>query len=77
MGGGELIVLDRGSRKEVKRLPLGHSPEGILITPDGSRAYAAVTGDNQIAVIDLKSLAIISHISPGNGPDGMAWAERR
>src|SRR5205807_1900396 len=39
---GELVVLDRASRKETKRLKLGKSPEGILIVPDGSRAYIAV-----------------------------------
>ena len=56
---------------------LGHNPEGILIVPDGSRAYVAVNGDNQIAVVDLKTLTVTDRISPGTGPDGMAWAVRK
>jgi YVTN family beta-propeller protein len=47
--------------------------EGILIPPDGTHAYVAVTGDNQVAVIDLKTLSVTSRLAPGRGPDGMAW----
>jgi YVTN family beta-propeller protein len=77
LDGGELVVLDRASRKELKRIKLGKMPEGILIPPDGSRAYVAVNGDNFIAIVDLKTLEVTGRISPGTGPDGMAWAERR
>ncbi|OLC74646.1 MAG: hypothetical protein AUH72_21400 [Acidobacteria bacterium 13_1_40CM_4_65_8] len=70
---GDLVVLDAAARKEIKRLPLGRMPEGILIPPDGSRAFVAVNGDNHVAVIDLKTWQVISKISTGTGPDGMAW----
>jgi YVTN family beta-propeller protein len=70
---GELVVLDRASHKEIKRIALGKSPEGILIVPDGSRAYIAVNGDNYLAVFDLKTLTVTSRVSTGKGPDGMAW----
>ena len=53
---GELLVLDRDTLKDLKRIKLGSQPAGILIQPDGARAYVAVTGDNNIAVIDLKNL---------------------
>jgi YVTN family beta-propeller protein len=70
---GDLIVLDAVARKEIKRLPLGKQPEGILIAPDGSRAFVAVNGDNNVAVIDVRTWSIVSRISPGTGPDGLAW----
>ncbi len=73
---GELIVLDCPARKELKRIKVGREAEGILIPPDGSRAYVAVAGDNQVAVIDLKTLEVTDRISTGAGPDGMAWAAR-
>jgi len=75
--GGELVVLDRAERKQIKRIQLGRSPEGILIVPDGSHAYVGVAGENNGAVIDLKTLEVTGRISTGSGPDGMAWAERR
>jgi len=51
--------------------------EGILMAPDGARAYVAVSSDNNVAVIDLKTLEVTSRISTGPDPDGMAWASRK
>jgi len=71
---GELIILDAPARKVIKRLPLGKSPEGILIPPAGGVAYVAVNGDNFIAVVDLKTWQVTKKITTGTGPDGMAWS---
>ena len=69
---GEVIVLDAVARKELRRLPLGRMVEGILI-PDNERAFIAVTGENYVAVLDLKTWQVTRKISTGTGPDGMAW----
>jgi YVTN family beta-propeller protein len=45
--------------------------------PDGTRAFVACTPDNYIAIIDLKTLEVGSHIDVGGGPDGLAWAVQR
>ena len=71
---GEVLVVDVPTRKVTKKIPLGRMVEGILMQPDGARAYVAVNGDNYIAVIDLKSLSVAGKIVTGGGPDGMAWA---
>lgn len=76
IGTGDLIVIDTNSHKQIKRLHLGKSTEGILIVPDGSRAYIAVSGDNKVAIIDLKTLTQKGEIATGRDPDGMAWAGR-
>jgi DNA-binding beta-propeller fold protein YncE len=70
---GELLILEQATKKELKRLKLGRSPAGIVITPDSSRAYVAVTGDDNVAIIDLKTLELIERFKTGTGPDGMAW----
>jgi YVTN family beta-propeller protein len=72
---GDLLVMERATRKEVKRMKLGKNPAGILVAPDGARAYVAVTGDDNVAVIDLKTLDLTARIPTGNGPDGMAWVK--
>ena len=71
---GDVLVLDAAKRGVVKTIHLGGQPEGILITPDGARAFVA-TGEagNKIAVIDLESLAVSGEFQPGPDPDGMAW----
>jgi YVTN family beta-propeller protein len=72
---GDLLILERETRKDLKRIKLGSQPAGILIPPDGARAYVAVTGDNNIAVIDLKTFELVDRISTGQNPDGMAWVK--
>jgi len=77
LGTGDLVVLDAHARKEIKRLSVGHGAAGILMALDGSRAYVAASRDNFIAVIDLKTLAIVGKITTGRGVDGLAWAVRK
>lgn len=75
--GPDLVVLDARSRREVKRIPIGHGSGGILVQPDGARAFVACGPDNNVAVVDLHTLAVTAHIDAGGEPDGMAWAPRR
>jgi DNA-binding beta-propeller fold protein YncE len=72
--GGDLTIFDFSSRKEIKRLKLGHGTAGILIEPNGERAFVACSLDNYVAVIDLKFLHDVGHIDVGQNPDGLAWA---
>jgi YVTN family beta-propeller protein len=65
--------VDAAARKEFKRIALGRSPEGILIPPDGSRAFVAVNADNLVAVVDLTTWTVVKKLQTGTGPDGMAW----
>jgi YVTN family beta-propeller protein len=72
---GELLVIDAAQRKQIKRIPVGRATEGILIQPDGSRAFVATAGEDSVAIVDLKTLAITGRIPTGSGPDGMAWVK--
>jgi YVTN family beta-propeller protein len=73
---GDLFVYDVASHKEIKRLNIGHGAAGILLDPDGTRAFVACTPDNYVAIVDLSKLEITRHIDVGGGPDGLAWATR-
>jgi YVTN family beta-propeller protein len=76
LGAPDLVILDAATRHVIKRLPIGHGAAGILMQPDGTRAFVACTPDNYIAVIDLHTLTVTGHINSGPEPDGMAWATR-
>lgn len=77
LGGSDLVIIDAGSRRDVKRLKIGHGAAGIQMQPDGARAYVACTPDDYVVVIDLQSLEVTGHIAAGRGPDGLAWVMRR
>lgn len=75
--GPDVVILDAETRSVVKRVPVGHGAAGIVMQPDGSRAFVACTPDDYVAVIDLRSLDVAGHIKAGGQPDGLAWAVRR
>jgi YVTN family beta-propeller protein len=77
LSGPDLVILDAATRRDVKRLPVGKGAAGIQVQPDGARAYVACTPDNNVAVVDLKTLEVTARIDAGRQPDGMAWMPRR
>jgi DNA-binding beta-propeller fold protein YncE len=44
---------------------------------DVARAYVAVTGDNHVAAVDLRTFQVVGKIETGQGPDGMAWVRQQ
>ena len=53
---------------------------GILVLPDGSRAYLGLKDDhNSVAVVDLKTLEVAGRISmgPKSGPGCIIWTSPR
>ena len=61
----------------MKQFNLGGGAAGILIAPDGSRAYVAVSPPTRSSVVDLKTLEVTGQISAGKQPDGLAWAVQK
>jgi DNA-binding beta-propeller fold protein YncE len=76
LGDGDLVIYDAASRKKSKRVKIGHGAAGILMDPQGSRAFISCGPDSYIAVLDLKTLEVMGHIDVGGEPDGLAWATR-
>jgi YVTN family beta-propeller protein len=75
--GSDVTVIDAATRKTVKRIAVGHGAAGILMDPDGSRAFVACSPDGYVALINLRSLEVVGRIEAGQDPDGLAWATRR
>ncbi|HTF19623.1 MAG TPA: YncE family protein [Chryseolinea sp.] len=71
---GDVFIYETATQKQVKKLKVGKGAAGILMDPDGSRVFIACSADNYIAVIDLKTLEVTSHLDVGGIPDGMAWS---
>jgi DNA-binding beta-propeller fold protein YncE len=75
--GGNLAIFDAATRREVRRMNLGRGAGGILMQPDGARAFVACSPDDYVAVVSLKTLEAVGRIAVGRNPDGMAWAVRK
>ena len=60
------------------RIPVGHNPRGVLLSPDGSRLYVANRLDDTISVIDTRTEKVADTIDLG-GPrtiDALRRGER-
>jgi YVTN family beta-propeller protein len=76
LGDGDLVIYDAASRREFKRVHIGRGAAGILMDPNGARAFIACGPDNYVAVLDLRTLEVTGHIDVGGEPDGLAWSVR-
>lgn len=90
---GDVAVFDTKSRREVRRLrsdlkakpgagamlTFGESavPVGVVVTPDGARAFVAHTSADAIAVFDLPEGKAAGVLRAGREPDGMAFSPVR
>jgi YVTN family beta-propeller protein len=85
---GDLAVFDVAARTPLTRvaMPLpavagdgrvlpfpGTVPVGIVVTPDGARAFVAHANADAVAVVDLASLKMTGSLKAGKEPDGMAY----
>jgi DNA-binding beta-propeller fold protein YncE len=71
---GNIVVFDAATRAPIKRIDAGGGVGGILMQPDGARAYGSSrTG---VVVIDLNSYQVVGRVNVGPNPDGVAWAAK-
>ena len=78
LGNGSLAIIDAKTRKLVREIPVSGSQEAgqvtILFSRDGSRIYAAETGRDEVAEVDLASGRVLRRIKAGKNGDGLAIA---
>lgn len=72
-------LIDVATRREVALLeaPPNAQPVGMTFSADGTRLYVACQGIDAIAEFDIATRRLVRTIAVGDGPDGVAVAERR
>ena len=53
---------------------VGERPWGIGVTPDGKTLYTANGPSDDVSVINVATLKVITHIKAGTSPWGIALA---
>jgi YVTN family beta-propeller protein len=78
LGDGTLTVIDSKTRAKVREIAVSGDPEArqvtILFSADGKRIYAAETGSNQVAEVELSSGRVLRRLPAGENGDGLAIA---
>ena len=69
---GNLVCLDIHTQA-LTRVYVGNNPHGVAVSPDGTRIYVALRGDNALAVLETDNLAAGPRTIPvGSNPIGVA-----
>ncbi len=78
LGAGGLTVIDAQARTVAREIEVSGTHEAgqvtILFSADGRRVYAAETGRDQIAEIDIGEGRVIRRLPAGKQGDGLAIA---
>jgi YVTN family beta-propeller protein len=69
-----VLVYDAASKEVIKSVEMPEGPSGILMAPDGKRAFVACAGAKKVAVIETSTFSVLHEIETGNVPDGLAYA---
>ena len=77
--GSRIRLIDVATRREIALMeaPANAQPVGMTWSADGKRLYVACQGINAIAEFDIVARRLARTIAVGDGPDGVAVAERR
>lgn len=78
VGAGSLTVIDARTRKVARTIPVSGTQEAgqvtILFASDGAKLYAAETGRDQVAEVDMASGKVLRRLPAGKNGDGLGIA---
>jgi DNA-binding beta-propeller fold protein YncE len=74
MNADQLVVFDTQKRQVVANLDGFKRVHGVLAVPEIGRVYASVTGEHQVAAVDMTTLKTVAMTGPVTYPDGLAYS---
>lgn len=66
-----VLAIDRTTLKPAAKIEVGGSQSNISFAPDGRHAFVTVTSANDVAVINMATLAVTDRIKTGGQPMGI------
>jgi DNA-binding beta-propeller fold protein YncE len=74
MNADQLVVFDTASRKVLANLNGFARVHGVWAVPEIARVFASVTGDHEVAAVDMATFRTVAKTGPIDYPDGIAYA---
>ena len=67
-----VVVIDLAANKMIGRIPAGVRVHGIALAP-GNRGFISNGADNNVSIVDLKTLQPIGKVETGANPDAILY----
>jgi DNA-binding beta-propeller fold protein YncE len=74
MNADQLVLFDIEKRQVVANLDGFKRVHGVTAVPEINRVYASVTGEHQVAAVDMNTLKTVATSGPVSYPDGLAYS---
>src|SRR5215469_7370004 len=74
MNADQLVVFDTEKRQVVANLDGFKRVHGVIAVPEIERVYASVTGEHEVAAVDMNTLRTVAMTGPVTYPDGLAYS---
>src|SRR5471030_1762964 len=71
-GDNDVYVINIATNLVTDIIPVGNTPIGVSVSPDGSRVYVANFGDTTVSVINTSTNKVIATITVADNPWGIA-----
>ncbi len=65
-------VVDTATNTVITTIPVGNGPEGLAVTPDGTRVYVPNWEDGTVSVISTTSNTVVATVTVGGAPRSAA-----
>jgi YVTN family beta-propeller protein len=63
IGGKDVLLIDQTTLTPARSIEVGKGPHGVRASPDGRWLYVGLTGDNEIAVIDMETFEVVRKVA--------------
>jgi uncharacterized repeat protein (TIGR01451 family) len=70
--GNTVSVIDTATNTVTTNVSVGNYPWGIVVTPDGTKAYVTNYASNNVSVINTTTYKVITNVTVGSLPRGVA-----
>jgi DNA-binding beta-propeller fold protein YncE len=74
MNADHLVVFDTVRREVLANIGGFARVHGVCAVPELARVFASVTGNHEVAAVDIQTLRTVAKVGPINYPDGIAYA---
>lgn len=75
MGHEVLRFFDGETYGELGRIDFqAEGPQGLVLHPDGRHLFLSLSRADRVAIIDIRTRAVVGHLPAGSGPDGIGYS---
>jgi YVTN family beta-propeller protein len=71
-GDNAVAVIDTGTNRVIRTIPVPPGPHGLVVTPDGAKVFVSSDGSSTVSVISTATDTVVASVEVGMTPHGLS-----